>query len=49
MVSVRDCFLTSFLDTDNTDHTDFHGKSFKNLPLVRVFREIRVQKNNNLD
>ena len=30
---VRDCFLTSFLDTDATDFTDFHGKE----PLKIVF------------
>ena len=42
-------FLNFFLDTDNTEYTDFHGKPFKNLRFVRVFREIRVQKNNDLD
>jgi len=42
-------FLNFFLDTDNTEYTDFQGKPFKNLRFVRVFREIRVQKNNDLD
>jgi hypothetical protein len=42
--------LEGFLDTDNTDlpcgHnvTELHGKTSKRPVLVRVFREIRVQR-----
>ena len=32
---LRDCFLKAFQDTDDTVHTEFHGKSLKK-PLFSV-------------
>jgi hypothetical protein len=39
---LRDCFLKTFQDTDDTVYTVGHGKTFINTVLFRVVREICV-------
>ena len=41
---LRDCFLKTSQDTDNTVYTEFHGKIPRQAALFRVVREIRVPK-----
>gem|GEM_PF-3977611 len=43
---LRDCFLKTFLDTD---FTELHGKTIKKEALLRVFRALRVQKEDDTD
>ncbi len=46
---LRDCFLTSFLDTDATDFTDFHGIIFKNMSFSVCSVKSVYKKNKVLD
>jgi len=46
---LRDCFLKSFQDTDDTADTVCHGKTFKKTVLFRVVREIRAKNADSTD